>query len=121
MRERAANRAAIACLAMSDMIECCMHQRQAARDEVGEFKLALARHGANAQDISPLFNARQFADTRQIDKMIGLDEAKIHHGDERLSAGKNFGILQRGDKVERLREACRAVIFERGWFHSVNT
>ena len=43
MRERAANRAAIARLAMSDMIESCMHQRQAARDEVGKLKFALAQ------------------------------------------------------------------------------
>ena len=40
-------RAAIAGLAVADMQDRLMHQRAALAHEVGEFELALARHGAD--------------------------------------------------------------------------
>ena len=49
MAERAAERAAVAGLAVADMQDRLVHQRAALAHHVGEFDVALARHGADLE------------------------------------------------------------------------
>ncbi len=46
MAERAAERAAVAGLAMADLEDRLVHEREAPLHAVGEFEIALARHRA---------------------------------------------------------------------------
>src|SRR6478609_8105994 len=103
MRERAADRAAIARLAMADMQETRAQQRQAPGHEFGKLEVALARHRADPDDVIALLDADEIRNAREIDQVIGLHEAEVHHRDERLPARKDLRVLESREKFERLR------------------
>ena len=68
MREAAADRAAIAGLAMADMTERLGHQRAMFGDVGRDFEIALARHGADAQQTVADRDTAQLLDAAEIDQ-----------------------------------------------------
>ena len=117
VREAAADGAAVACLPMPDMPERLAHQRAMFGDVGGEFEVALARHGADAQVAVGDRDTAQLLESAEIDQMIGDHVAKVHHRHERLPAGQNLGVRQLGQQLGGLLELPRRVIIERSWFH----
>ena len=79
MAERAADRAAVARLAMADVHDGLMQQRAFRLDEVGEFEVALARHGADLERATGLFDAGHAFDLVKA-KCPLLHQAIMHIG-----------------------------------------
>ena len=93
VRQRAANGAAIARLAMPDMAQRFRQQRAISRDLGRGLELALAHHGADAQPAVDHRDAAQIGDAAEIDQMVGDDVAKIHHRHQRLPARQEILAL----------------------------
>ena len=86
MAERAAERAAVAGLAMADMLERLMHDREGARHIVREFEIALPRHGTESAGTVRNGDIGQRFNPVEIDEMVGRHDAKIEHRHQRLPA-----------------------------------
>ena len=106
VRQAAADRAAVASLAMADMAQRLNHQRAMLGDFRRRFDIALAGHGADTQAPVAHHDAAQFVETVEIDQMIDDHVAKIHHRHERLAAGQNLGVRQFRQQVGGFLE-CR--------------
>ena len=63
---------------------CMIGQR--ARTSVGEFEIALARHGADLERAARLADVGQALHAVEIDDVIGLHEAHVEHRHQRLPA-----------------------------------
>ncbi|HZW73754.1 MAG TPA: hypothetical protein VFF43_09415, partial [Caldimonas sp.] len=77
MAERAAERAAVAGLAMADLPDRLEHQRTALSDDSGEFDVALARHGADFEHTVLLAHVTQAVDSIEVDDMVRQHEAHV--------------------------------------------
>ena len=117
VRQAAADGAAVARLAMADMTQGFRQQRTMLRDLGRGLEFALAHHGADAQPAVDHRNAAQISDAAEVDQMIGHDVAKIHHRHQRLPAGQNLGVGQRGQQLGGLLELPRRMIVERSRLH----
>src|SRR5262249_129721 len=110
---------AIAGLLMPDMRHGKPQHRTEACDLRRPLELALPRHGADPEPIRLRHDAGQLRDTIQVNQVIGGDQAKIQHWNERLSAGQRPRVLKRRQQVQRLTELIGSVVLERcrlqGW------
>ena len=116
MAERAADGAAVARLAMAEH-DRLVQQRALRLDEVGEFEVALARHGADLERAAGLPDAGHALDPVEVDDMVGQHEAHVEHRHQRLAAGQELGVVERAQQAYGLGERFRIVILERGRLH----
>ena len=100
MAERAADGAAIAGLPVADLQQRLVHDRQARAHHVGEFEVALARHGADLERAVRLADIGQPFDPVEIDDVVGLHEAEIEHRHQRLPAGQQLGVLEAAEQPD---------------------
>ena len=110
--QRTADGAAVARLAMADLLQRLMHQRQPAVHQVGEFQLALARHRADLQRPIDLADIRQALYTVEIDEVIRQHIAHVEHWHQRLAAGEQLGVVQLRQQRHDLGFGPRIVIIK---------
>src|SRR6185437_1829738 len=77
MAERAADRAAVASLSVSDLQQGLVHYRPARAHRIREFQITLARHGADLKRTVDFPDVGESFHAIEIDDVIGLDEAKV--------------------------------------------
>ena len=114
MAERAADGAAVAGLPMADVHDGLMQQRALRLDEVGEFEVALARHGADLERPAALLDAGHALDQVEVDDMVGLHEAHVEHRHQRLAAGQELGVVELAQQAHGLGKRFRIVVLK-GW------
>ena len=95
MAQRAAERAAVAGLAVADLLDRLVHQRAALAHHIGEFEIALARHGADLERAVVLADVGQAIDPVEVDDVVRQHEPHVEHRHQRLPAGQKLGVLQR--------------------------
>src|SRR6516225_5643794 len=117
MAERAADSAAVARLTMSDLKQGLVHDREMRAHQVGELEIPLARHGADLERTVALADEGEPLDAVDIDDVVGLHEAEVEHGHQRLPAREELRILQPAQELDRLAHGSRIVIAEWRWFH----
>ena len=111
MTQRAAERAAVAGLPMSDLRDRLVHQRAAPAHQIGEFDVALARHranfnGADFERAIVLADVAQAVDPIEIDDMVGQHVAHVEHRHQRLPAGEQFGVVEAAEKADDVGQRC---------------
>ena len=106
MAERAADGAAVAGLAVADVLDRLMHQRDALAHDVGEFDVALARHGADLERAVGLADVGQAVDLVEVDDVVGLHEAHVEHRHHRLPAGEELGVVEPAEQADGVADAC---------------
>ena len=117
MAERAADCAAVAGLPMSDLQQRLVHDWKLRAQDVGELQITLPRHGADLDRTVVLADVGEPLDEVEVDDVIGQHEAHVEHGHQRLSAGKQLGIFQAAQQLDRLSDGFRVVV-AKGWgFH----
>ena len=121
VREAAADRAAVTRLAMADVMQRFGHQRAMPGDFRCQFEFALAHHRADAKLALSNSDTAQVVDAAEINEMIDDHVAKIHHRHERLSAGDDLGVRQRGQQFGSFLELPRRMIVEGCWLHIPGT
>ena len=117
MAQRAADGAAIAGLPVPDLQQGLVHDRPARAHQLGEFEIALARHGPDFEHAVGFADVGQLLHPIEVDDVIGLHEAEIEHGHERLAARQQLGVVETGDERNDLRDSAGIVIAEGRWFH----
>ena len=118
MAQRAAERAAIARLAVADLLDRLVHQRAALAHHIGEFEVALARHGADLERAVVLADVGQAIDAVEIDDMVRQHEAHVEHRHQRLPAGEQLGVLQPAEQADGVGDRARVVIGKGRRFHA---
>ena len=121
MAERPADGAAVAGLAVADLLDRLVHQRAARADHVGEFEVALARHGADLERVAALPDVGQAVHAIEVDHVVRQHEAHVEHRHERLAARKQLGVLQAAEQTHDLGDCLGVVVLEGRWFHEVRT
>ena len=114
MAERAADGAAVARLAVADMHDGLVQQRAFRLHQVGEFEVALARHGADLERAAGLLDAGHALDPVEVDDVVGQHEAHVEHRHQRLAAGQQLGVVERAQQANGLGKGFRIVILK-GW------
>ena len=117
VREAAAERAAVARLHVSDMMQCLGEQGAAGGDQRGILDLALAGHGADHHGAAVLGDPRELRHTVQIHQVRRRQVAEIHHRHQRLPAGQQLRILEPREGIDNLGHGLRAVIGEGRGLH----
>ena len=112
MAERAADGAAIAGLAMADMLERLVNHRKGLRHVGGELDVTLARHRAEAAGAVLDIDVREPSHAIEIDQMIGSDDSKIEHRHQGLPARKRHGVVEPADEVGSFVDRGRIMIGE---------
>ena len=113
MAERAADGAAVARLPVSDLQQRLVHDRPARAHRIGEFEIALARHGADLERAVGFADVGQALHAVEIDDVIGLHEAEVEHRHQRLAAREQLGVLETAEQPDGLVDRFRIVIAER--------
>src|SRR5262245_44864787 len=119
MAERAAERAAVAGLAMADLQDRLVHQWAALANKIGEFELALTRHRADLERAVALADEGEPLDPIEIDDVIGQHEPHVQHGHQRLPAGEKLGVLEPAKQRDSITNRARVVVAEGRRFHAV--
>ena len=117
MAQRAADRAAVAGLAMADQGDRLVHQGKAPGCQLGEFEVALTRHRAHLHAFGGLANIAEAFDAIEIDDVVRLDVTEVQHRHQRLPARQQLGVFKRRQQAHHLRDRPRIVIVERGRLH----
>ena len=104
MAERAAEGAAVAGLAMADMLERLVDDRKGALHVGREFEIALPRHGPEAAGTVRDGDIGQRLDPVEIDQMVGRHHAEIEHRHQRLPARERQGVVEPAEQIGRLIE-----------------
>ena len=118
MAQRAAERAAVAGLAVPDLGDGLVHQRAASAHQFGEFDVALARHRADLERAVLLADVAQAVDAIEIDDVVGQHVAHIEHRHQRLAAGQQFGVVEARQQRDGVGDAARIVIGKCGRLHA---
>ncbi len=118
MAQRAAERAAVAGLAVPDLGDGFVHQRAASADELGEFDVALARHRADLKRTVALADVAQPVDAVEIDDMVGQHVTHSEHRHQRLAAGEHFGVVEARQQRDGVGGRARIVIGKCGRLHA---
>ena len=87
-----------------------MDQRMTRLDDIGEFEIALARHGANRERTILLAQVRERSDLVQIDHMVGQHVTHVQHRHQRLPAGENLGVFETRQETDGVFDRSRIVI-----------
>ena len=117
MAQRAAERAAVAGLAVPDLGDGLVHQRAALAHQIGEFDVALARHRADLQRAVLLADIAQAVDAIEIDDVVGSTKRIFSIGISDWPPASNFA-LSRPPAARRRRRRARIVIGKGGWLHA---
>jgi len=115
----AANRAAVANLRMRHMRHGFVQQRLASGDLFVPLRGPVPRQCADAKHTAGIEADRvEFGDPVDIDQHAGLDQAKIHHRNEALSAGKEVRLVAMfGFQRKRMVKAASRDIDKGRRFH----
>ena len=82
--------------------------------EVGEFEIALARHGTDLERPAAFLDAGHALDPVKVDEMVGLHEAHVEHRHQRLAAGQELGVVELAQQAHGLGKRFRIVVLK-GW------
>src|SRR3954471_3725637 len=121
MAERAAERAAVARLAMTDLEHRLVQEWTAGANALVELQIALARHCADEERLALLSYEGKLANSVEIHDVLGCGEAHIEHRHERLAAGEKPRVLELAEQADHLRQRLRIVIGEARRLHSSRT
>ena len=102
---------------MTDVEDSLFHQRAPPCDEIRILDIALARHTAENQRVTVLGNTGEAVDQVQIDHVVRQHKTHVEHRHERLSAGKQLGVVLLCEKRDSVFDASGVVIGKRRWFH----
>ena len=75
-------------------IASCMSGKRS-RTSIGEFELALARHGADLERPVAVADIGEALDPVEIDDVVRQHEAHVEHRHQRLAAGQKLGVVER--------------------------
>ena len=117
MTERAADGAAVAGLAVADVLDRLVHQRDALAYHVGEFDVALARHRADLERAVRLADVGETVDLVEVDDVVGLHEPHVEHRHHRLPAGQQLGVVEAAEQRDGVADRARVVVAEGRWLH----
>jgi len=117
MAERAADGAAVAGLAVSDLQQRLVHDRPMRAHDLGVLELALAGHGANLEAVRRLADIGEPIDAVEVDNVVGEHETHVEHGHQRLPAGEELGVLKPGEQPDGVRNGSWIVVAERRRLH----
>ncbi len=104
---------------MPDLQQRFVHQRTARAHQLRELEIALARHGADLEHAVRFTDICKALDAVQIDYVIRQHEAHVEHRHQRLSTGKQLGVIAAAQQFDDLSNCLRIVISERRRFHCV--
>ena len=93
MGDRAAHRASVACLEVPDVGHRQVQQRRLLGQPGPRQELGLGQGGANFEHAVLGTQVAQIGDTRDVDEQLGLNQAHVHHGPQRLAAGHDTRLL----------------------------
>ena len=98
-----------------------MQDRPARPHHVGEFEIALARHGADLERAAGFADVGQAFDAVEIDDVVGLHETEVEHRHQRLSARQQLGVVETAEQRHGLVDRLRIVIAEGWWLHVMSS
>src|SRR5919198_6278040 len=118
LAERAAERAAVARLAMTDLQHGLVQQRTALADAAIELDIPLASHGTDNESLAFLLDVGKGGDAIQVDNVLRRGEPHVEQRHERLAAGEQPRVLQLAEEAHHLGQSLRVVIGEARRLHS---
>src|SRR5262249_49379203 len=71
--------------------------------------LGMPRHGADLQRAALELDAGQALDAREVDQLRRTGEAKLHRRQQRVAAGKEFGVGILGEGAQAPRQRLRTM------------
>jgi hypothetical protein len=94
-------------------------QRQPGLQHRAGDEVVLDRHRADAHGRAAVLDAPQLVDAVQVDQVLGLREAQLHHRQQAVAAGQQLGFAaQAAQQADSLGHRARCVVIEGGWDHA---
>src|SRR5580704_14071351 len=90
MGEAAADRASVAHRAIGDAVGDAGKRAARYIRHASVLNIGVGDAGADDDSVGLLFDLPKFVDASDIDQKIGLDQAHVEHGPERLASGYDF-------------------------------
>jgi hypothetical protein len=116
--ERATDRALVAHGGVPDHRRGLGDDRRLALEDIRRLHLPVGRHRADHDGALLLLDPREAGDLAEVDEVLGLGQAQLHHRHQAVAAGQDLGVLELVEQLERVLHRRRRVVLEGGWVHA---
>src|SRR5439155_1109936 len=114
---RTADRALVAHGGIADHRRRLGHDGALRLEHLRRFDFPVRRYRADGDHALVFFDSRQAGHLAQVDEVLGLGQAELHHRNQAVTAGEDLGVVELAEQLESIRDAGRSVVLERGWIH----
>ena len=118
MRDRPADRAAVAHLRIADQAGCVREDRTSRAHRVVAHQVRVPRHRADRQSVAVVAHAAQLGDPADVDKKLRRGEAHPHRRHQRVPAGQDRRVVAAAQELDRLVDRARRRVLERRRDHA---
>src|SRR5882724_11316478 len=115
--QRAADRPLVAHGGVADHGRGLRHDRAFALQHLRGLYLPVGGHRPERDRAAGLLDAGEPTHLAQVDEMLRLGEAQLHHRDQAVTTREDLGVVELAEQLQGLRDAGGGVILERGWVH----
>ena len=117
VRDRTADRAAVAHLRVADPGGGLPDQRAVLREHRIAHELCVPRERADRDPVAVVADVAQLVEPADVDEQRRTREAQAHERNERVPAGEELRVLVAAEQRDRLVDAPRALVLESGGDH----
>src|SRR5438093_1855930 len=115
--QRAADRSLVAHGGVADHGRGLRHDRAFALQHLRGLYLPVGGHRPERDRAAGLLDAGEPTHLAQVDEMLRLGEAQLHHRDQAVTTRQDRGVVELAEQLQGLRDAGGGVLLERGWVH----
>src|SRR6267143_1011336 len=115
--QRDADRALVAHGGIADHRGRLRHDETLGLERLRRLHLPVGGHRPDRDHALVLLDTGEARHLAEVDQVLGLREAQLHHRDQAVAAREDLGVVELAEQLQGLPDAGRGVVLERGWVH----
>ena len=113
MRDRAADRPAVADLRVADLAQCLGEHRALRPQQLVVLEVVVARERTDGDRVAVLAHVREVGDAPDVDEQLGPRQAQPHEREERVAAGEELRLPAGAEELDRVVDGLGDLVVER--------